>query len=144
MTVLPSTASFASFFVVFFLLLLFTALLGLGFPRLLTVLRQVLRQRKESEADTPNNGAWRKMKASATWLGSIPYICWYLNVLRPSVELDTFLKVPEYWEQPNLAGAMLRILAPIPWFLGRYVPVLLIHNCLIPEIVYPEYQLWLF
>jgi hypothetical protein len=77
MSVLPKSASFPSFFVVFAILFLFTILLGVNLKTLLANIPPLLRRSKPQLGPLAKLSAWTKSS----------YIQGYLNILNPYSEL---------------------------------------------------------
>jgi hypothetical protein len=138
MSVLPNSASFASFFVVFAISLFLTILLGLNLPTFLAKLfhltqgwspRARLSLRKSSFS--LKRPGWTK----------IDYIQEYVDILNPTIELESSLSRPgENW------GDAARSSWPFLffWYVFRRFPVLVLHHFLANEVNFPFYQWFLY
>ncbi len=133
-------------------MLLLTWLLGLNLAELLTGFSAVREYFKNDHPDASHQGLWCKLHASASQVGEISYIRWYIDMLNPSIELRTCVK---YWperERRRDLGQQSKLRMDLsdffwglsqPWRWLRTIPIFLLRYCCAEEILYPRYQLWL-
>jgi len=134
MSVLPESASFASFFIVFAILFLSTILLGVNLKTLLANILPLLRK--------PNLQLGPLVVKLSAWTES-SYIQWYLNILNPYSELK--------FDRPSITEVkwsidrkVLYIFYQFIRYIIRRLPVILLHSFLLREISMPKEQYILF
>lgn len=140
-TVLPSSATFASFLIVLSVFLVLTALLGLNLPNLLKVSRNASMYLK----NFARGDVLPDLKARARAFCNRPYIRWYMNVLRPSRDVHVILDIDRWLssDSDNDRSSLLRMVLLLSKYCIRDLPIILLHYYLVPEILYPEYQWFL-
>jgi hypothetical protein len=144
MSVLPRSASFPSFFVVFAILLLFTILLGVNLKTIQANMHSLLQRSKSQQRFSEKLFAWTKSS----------YVRRYLDLLNPYKEfkLDPLPFNEIEWNSEHiwlsllilLCQFMLFIILSIPFILLRNLPVILLRKFLLPEIFMPKDQYNLF
>ena len=159
MSVLPDSASFPSFFVVLAISLLLTILLGLNLPTLLAKLFHLTQgwsPRGPNLSRLPEKlfrftQGWsprarhslRKSSFSFKRPGwtKIDYIQGYVDILNPTIELESSLSIPvEKWG--DTAASSLPFL--FFWYIFRRLPILVLHHFLAKEVNFPFYQWFLY
>jgi hypothetical protein len=130
MSVLPSAASFQSFFVVFGVLFLLTILLGANLQKMLAWLKVVATRVKPKPRMTRRLGISKKLPV---WLQT--YLTGYIKILNP-------------YEKHRIPHPVLYKLRFLPvrilFHLSRTGPILFLRHFLLPEICFPYDQYILF
>jgi hypothetical protein len=159
MSVLPNSASFASFFVVFAISLLLTILLGLNLPTLLAKMFHLTRGWSPRGLNLPkilaklfhltqgwSPGARLSLRKSSFsfkrpgWT-KIDYIQGYVDILNPTIELESSLSRPgENWGDAAEESWPFLFF----WYVFRRLPVLVLHHFLANEVNFPFYQWFLY
>jgi hypothetical protein len=140
MSVLPKSASFASFLILFAISLLFTILLGLNLSTLLAKIAPLFRRPKLPviaifQRDySLNLPPWMK-----------DYIESYMSLLDRSSSHGVLELLGGSLERPRALGWWpLFLLYEFILLLIRILPALVLRHCAVPEIFYPKYQWFLF
>jgi hypothetical protein len=138
MSVLPKSASFASFFVVFAILFLFTILLGLNLPTLLANLFHLTQGWSPQARLSLKRPSFSLSRPEWT---KIDYIQGYVDILNPTIDLRDSLSRPrENWGY--VVGESWPFL--FFWYVFRRFPVLVLHHFLANEVNFPFYQWFLY
>ncbi|EHK22977.1 uncharacterized protein TRIVIDRAFT_222235 [Trichoderma virens Gv29-8] len=140
-SVLPESASFASFLIFLAILLLFTTLLGLKLSTLSTLLATIAPVFRKSTLES----SWRDLlPALPPWMEN--YIKLYMSLLDRTSSRGFWDFLGESSQPPTtaLGWELLYFLYQLILFAIRILPALLLRYCLVPEILYPRYQWFLF
>lgn len=144
MSVLPESASFASFFILFAILLLFTIFLGLNLSALLAKIGPLIRKPKLPSIAIGERFDSFKLPSWIIFLciKAHDFIEWILELAISYGVWEYFgglEEIPEaIWAWPLFLVVQTILLIIV------FLPVLVVRYCAIPEILYPKYQWYLF
>lgn len=147
MSVLPESATFASFFVLFTIMFLFTILLGLNLSALLAKIAPLLRRPmfRRPMFRRPNLQAIAIFQRDNLPPRIKDYIDSYMSLLKRSSTRDVVDIVGGSLELPTaMIWWPLFFLYAFILFITRILPALVLRHCAVPEILYPRYQWFLF
>ncbi|KAI0382261.1 hypothetical protein F5Y04DRAFT_288018 [Hypomontagnella monticulosa] len=134
MSVLPTSASFASFFIVLAIFILLT-IIGLNLSALLALFATVTpRSRKKTPGPIEGN----LMSKLPPWMEN--YIRFYMNVFDNSNELS----LKDSFNLPVTGREWLTLPIYLAVYVTRILPALAMRRWLLPEILYPRYKWLLF
>ena len=147
MSILPSTATLWSFFIVLAVLLLCTIITGLSFKSLKTNLRSTIQSNVQATVDaTLWTRTWRIIRSIMSILFhrllepvlSIAYVQQYADMIKPSQDLpfkwSKVFKVPT--EVPHMTNKWLLFVICLLYVVCRVWLRQLVHHALVPELLF--------